>query len=327
MGDNYIYNVKTSTANNQAANKSYVDTTATNTMNAAAFIHATKAELNDYLKKDGSLAMTGNLDMNNKQINNLSLPTGSKQPTTSGFTDLKYLRLDRTVPIGGNLNMNNKKIMNLLQPTDNTDAATKKYVDDSKVNVSNYLKQDGTSSMTGNLIMENHKIVNLNDEPTTGTDAVNKNYIDSVVASSHVKPSHFKDQFASWMSNVLQWTDEMDGGNSFVMTKIANLSPSHGNFHTYNHKVIYTTIIKNSQGGYKYKMSANCYTQTLTVDYTLCIEILNTDYQLWHKSKVSVDKTSSQRLTIENDSVKKFTQRYTDSKKSNALHVLSPDDN
>ena len=68
--------------------------------------------------------------------------------------------------MGGNLKMNNKKIMNLLQPTDNTDAATKKYVGDNKVNVSNYLKRDGSSSMTGNLNMDNHKIVNLNDEPT-----------------------------------------------------------------------------------------------------------------------------------------------------------------
>ena len=60
-------------------------------------------------------------------------------------------------------------------------------------------------------------------------------------------------------------------------------------------------------------MSANCYTLALNVDYTLSIEILNTDYQLWHKSKVSADKTSSQGLTIGNVSVRKFTHRYTDS--------------
>ena len=53
--------------------------------------------------------MTGNLDMNNNRIYNLPLPTGSKQPTTLGFTNLKYLHLDGTVPMGGNLSMNNKK--------------------------------------------------------------------------------------------------------------------------------------------------------------------------------------------------------------------------
>ena len=36
--------------------------------------------------------------------------------------------------------------------------------------------------------MDNRKIKNLNDEPTSGSDGVNKNYVDSVVANSHVKP-------------------------------------------------------------------------------------------------------------------------------------------
>ena len=114
------------------------------------------------------------------------------------------------------------------------------------------------------------------------------------------------------MSNVLQWTDEMDGGNSYNMTKIADLSPSKGNFRTYNHKVIYTTIIKNSQGGYKYKMGMNFYTLTGNTDYTLCIEILNSDIKLWNKTKVSIDRATSQGLTIGNFSVKKFTYKYKD---------------
>ena len=31
--------------------------------------------------------------------------------------------------------------------------------------------------------------------------------------------------------------------------KFADLSPDKGNFHSYNNKVIFTTMIKNSQGG------------------------------------------------------------------------------
>ena len=34
------------------------------------------------------------------------------------------------------------------------------------------------------------------------------------------------------MSNAAQWTDEV--GNSFVITKIADLTPNQGNFRTYN---------------------------------------------------------------------------------------------
>ena len=92
-----------------------------------------------------------NIDMNNKRIINLPLPTGNNQLTTKAFTDLKYLHLDGTVAMANNLNMNNKKIIHSLQPTNDTDAANKKYVDDNKVDVSNYLKVDGTNKMTGNL--------------------------------------------------------------------------------------------------------------------------------------------------------------------------------
>ena len=73
-------------------------------------------------------------------------------------------------------------------------------------------------------------------------------------------------------------------------------------------------------------MSANCYTLALNVDFTLCIEILNTDYQLWHKSKVSIDRAKSQGLAIGKVLVKKFTQIHR-FKKSNSIHELSPKDN
>ena len=116
------------------------------------------------------------------------------------------------------------------------------------------------------------------------------------------------------MSSSIQWTDEIDGGNSFKITKIGDLPPNKGNFHDYNHKVLYTTIINNSQGGYKYKMGINFYRLTANADYTLCLEILNTDYQLWHKSQITVDKGTSKGLTIENVNVRRYSHRYLDPK-------------
>ena len=47
--------------------------------------------------------------------------------------------------------MNNNKIKNLPTPTDNTNPATKKYVDDIKVDGSVFLKLDESRKMTGNL--------------------------------------------------------------------------------------------------------------------------------------------------------------------------------
>ena len=246
MGKNFIYN-------DQATNKSYVDTTTTNTMSAAALIHATKAELADYLKKDGTTPMTGNLNMDSNQIFNLPAPMGPNQPTPLAFTDLKYLYVAGTNKMTNNLNMDKKSIIRLKSPTNPTDAATKKYVDDNtSTALSTYLKKDGTDTMTGDLNVGDHKITNLKT-PTSDNDAATKSYTDSLVHHTQIQPSHYKDQFGYLMSSSNQWTDEIDGGNSFNITKIDNLLPNKGNFRDYNHKVLYTTIIKNSQGGCKYK--------------------------------------------------------------------------
>ena len=88
------------------------------------------------------------------------------------------------------------------------------------------------------------------------------------------------------MTSGAQWTDESDTDVSFSITKIDDLPPNKGNFHDYNHKVIYMNIFKNCQGQYKYKMGINFYRLTANTDYTLCLEILNTDYILWNNTQV-----------------------------------------
>ena len=158
-----------------------------------------------------------------------------------------------------------------------------------------------------------NKIKNLSN-PTQDNEAVNKDYVDKLVHHKAVQPSHYNDQFSYLMSSGSQWTDETNGGNSFLIDKIADLSPANGNFHDYNHKVIYYKINKNSQGGYNYKMGMNFYRLATSTDYTLCIELLNTEYLLWHKTQISVDKGSSSGLTIGNLSIRKLSHRYTDSR-------------
>ena len=161
--------------------------------------------------------------------------------------------------------------------------------------------------------LDSHKITNLGN-PSSAGDAANKDYVDKVAHVTTVQPSHYNDQFGYLMSSGSQWTDETNGGNRFLIDRIADLSPSSGNFHDYNHKVIYYKINKNSQGGYNYKMGMNFYRLVANTDYTLCLELLNTDYQLWHKSQISVDKGSSTGLSIGNVSIRKLSHRYTDSR-------------
>ena len=159
-----------------------------------------------------------------------------------------------------------------------------------------------------------NKIKNLG-VPTQDNEAVNKGYVDNLVHHTAVQPSHYKDEFSYLMTSGAQWTDEIDGGVSFVINKIGDLSPSKGNFHDYNHKVIFMTINKNSEGKYKYKTGINFYRLTANTEYTLCLEILNTDYNLWNNTQISVDKGTSKGLSIGNVIVKKLSHRYTDSNK------------
>ena len=154
--------------------------------------------------------------------------------------------------------------------------------------------------------MVNNRIYNLAD-PTDATDAINKQYLEK----SHVKSSHYNNEFKYLMTNRLAWTDLQ--ADSFNITKIDNLMPQDGNYHQYNHKVLYTTIIKDPQGGYSYKMGINCYQLDKDKDYTLCIEILNSDYQLWHKSVATIDKTTSKGVSVAGFTVQKFSHRYTNS--------------
>ena len=295
-----ITKLKTPSNNDDAATKKYVDDS--------------KVDGSVFLKLDGTRKMTGNLDINNKRIFNLPAPTGSKQPIPLAYGDLAYLHVDGSNMMTNHMNMNNKKIINLITPTNNSDATTKKYVDDSISNqdFSSFFKKDGSRVMTSDLNIGGHKIINLED-PTSDSDAVTKKYVDGNLHQTQVQPSHYKDEFAFLMTNPNQWTDEIDNRTSFIPKKIADLSTKKGNFHDYNHKVLYTTILKNFQGGYKYKMGLNFYRLVRGADYTLCLEILNIDYQLWHKTQISVDDNSSQGLQLGNVSVKKLQHRFIDS--------------
>ena len=354
MGNNKIINLKEPTDNSDGSTKKCVDdTVSANKLNDSSFfkLDGTRKMIgnidmnnnrifnlpmpngnnqpttliysnSNYLRINGSIPMMGDLNMNGRKIKNVKLPTNKSDGANKKYVDdntispdlSDYLERDGTVDMTGNLNLGNNKIINLATPTANTDAATKKYVDDNRgiSDLSGYLKKDGSVDMTGDLNLNDHKITNLS-KPLLKSEATNKEYVDNLV-NHLVQPSHYNNQFAYLMSSAAQWTDEIDTGTSFFIKRIGDLEPNKGNFHNYNRKVIYMGINKNSQGGYKYKMGINFYRLTANTDYTLCLEILNTDYQLWHKSQISVDKGTSKGLSIGNVSVRKLSHRYSDSK-------------
>ena len=307
VGNNKIVGLATPTSNTDAATKKYVDD------------NAGSPDLSDYLEKDGTVTMTGNLNLGNNKIVGLATPVSNTDAATKKYVDdnagspdlSNYLKKDGSVVMTSNLNLGNKKIVNLATPTSNTDAATKKYVDDNTAapDLSEYLEKDGSVAMTGELNGGGNKIINIG-KPLQNSDAATKDYVDKLVHSTAVQPSHYNNQFAYLMSSGSQWTDEIDGGVSFVINRIDDLPPNKGNFHDYNHKVIYMYIMKNSNK-YKYKVGINFYRLPKNTNYTLCLEILNTDYNLWRKSQISVDKGTSTGLSIGNVGIRKLSHRYT----------------
>ena len=251
-----------------------------------------KSQLDTKLSLSGGL-MTGNLDMNSKRIYNVAQPNGDNQPATKIWSENKFLDKSSGV-MAGPLNMPNNKITHLGNATSGKDGVSRDFGD------ARYhrLNQD--------LDMNSKKITNLAD-PTDTTDGVNLRSLNK----HGIKPSDHTNRFAYVMgptNGLLQWTDLLT--NSIALNSIGDLTATSGNYHTYNKKVIFASIKKNSEGGYKWRLAIQCYRLQKDKEYTLCLEIITTDYKLWHKSVITVDTTTSQGVTVKNWHVNKYSHEY-----------------
>ena len=129
---------------------------------------------NNFLRRDGSNDVQGELNMNNHKLVGLTEPTESQDAATRGyiknFTRNNFLKLDGTNNMAGGLDLNNNKITNVADPTEDDDAINKRYLESA---TNNFLRRNG-----GDLNLNNNKIVNLS-EPTEDNDATTKRYVDS----------------------------------------------------------------------------------------------------------------------------------------------------
>ena len=124
-----------------------------NTLVSKAFVDAEIAKLpkpdTDVLKLDGSKAMTGDLDMGNKNI------TNTNKITT------KYLDLN------GRIDMFNNRIIGVANGTQSKHAVNKQQLEAvnntkaDKTQLANYLLRDGSNTMTGDLNMDGKAITNI----------------------------------------------------------------------------------------------------------------------------------------------------------------------
>ena len=176
---------------------------------------ADKTELSNYLKKDGSIALTNNLDLGDNKIVNVKEATSGTDAVN--FTQLnnelyRYLH-ESGGDMTGDIRMNNNSIYGIGNVKNDTSAVNRKYVNDEldkKPNTDTVVLRDGSQTMTGNLDMNNERIINVAN-PISETDVVNKRYFET-----HVNNIDLSDYLKR------DGTDSVTGNLDMSLNKIIN---------------------------------------------------------------------------------------------------------
>ena len=137
MGNNKITSLRNPDDSNELVNKSYVDQKVSQAGGSV--------DLTPYLKRDGTVSMTGNLNMSLNKIIDCGQPTGTKDVTNKAYVDSEVgkkpdinqvILRDGSNTMTSVLDMNNQRIINLGNATHNQDAITLKQVNDGIATVS-----------------------------------------------------------------------------------------------------------------------------------------------------------------------------------------------
>ena len=310
---------KEGTANNHLVTKKYVN-------DEIAKIPS------DFLKKDGSVAMTGDLNMNEQRVKNTLDPsdeqdTVNKRYLESQLTD--YLKRNGQSPMTFDLNMNNYRILNVkdFDPSNSSlqDVPNIKYIQD------NFLSSN-LVILTDNLNAANNKIFFLGD-PVDSLDAVNKKYVDDgfikkngsnamfgnlnlnnnkiinlhepilnsdatnkkyVDNKTRINPSHSLTNSFQYLMNDI---NEISTEYGLIADKIDDLSWSPHE----NKKVLYFKALKDGLN-YRYRLGLQM-TQASPIANTIAIEQLFNNENYWNKAEISINGTG---IAIESSHTNKF---------------------
>ena len=156
----------------------------------------------NYLKKDGSNIMMGNLNMNSHQVKYLSPPTDNDDATTKYYVDQNdtnirgnithinsqipnFIKRDGSVRMNANLDMGSQIITRHGIGSQPTDLVNRSSIDTqlaAKSNIGDTLLRDGTQSMYGNISMGLHRVID-NGQPINPNDVSTKDYVDTQLSS------------------------------------------------------------------------------------------------------------------------------------------------
>lgn len=190
-------NLATPTASADAATKGYVDSGDTTAVTTAEAY--TDAQLTSYLKKDGSVAMTGALNVNSHKVSNVTDPTLAQDASTKAYTDTgdalalpKSLVTTKGDVIAATASATPARLGvgadGTILMADAASTPGVKWSAQSGITHANlsglsaddhtqYTKADGTRAFTGDQSMGSHKVTNVTD-PTSAQDAATKAYAD-----------------------------------------------------------------------------------------------------------------------------------------------------
>ena len=302
-----IKNMKVTPANDASAtSRKYVD--------GKFNTKADKSILSQYIKRDGSVQMVGDLQMNGNRITGLTnVPYYNGEAANKRYVDNKvnvkadksdlddYLKLDGTTPMQGNINMNNKRITNLPTPQLSNEAATKDYFTISMNHLpSLFLDRQGKSKMLGDLQMNDHRITGLTNLPNADNEATNKKYVDTHISKSNIKPSHTpKNVFQYLMNDVNEWSTEYD-------VKVENFSNLAESPHSWDKRVLNITPIKNGSN-YRFRLGLQMFPMKTNETYSLIVELYHRDYKTWQRQETVVNGTG---MWVKSYNTTKFQHRY-----------------
>ena len=171
-------------ANNHLVTKKYVDDEIAKIPSGSGGSGG-NIDTSNFLKKDGSVAMTGDLNMNEQRVKNTLDPTDEQDTVNKRYLESQltdYLKRNGQNTMTFDLNINSYKIVNLKDisnSSNDSEAVNKKYVD-------NFLKKDGSVAMTGDLNMARNKIINLGIPSRYEDDAaINVQFFNSELNASN----------------------------------------------------------------------------------------------------------------------------------------------
>ena len=293
MNNHHISNLKLPSNPDHACNKDYLDTELNHKVN--------RNELRDYIKTDGTNAMTGDLNLNNKKIINVAEPYLShdvvnKDYVTKVINHLPTMFVDRlgNSSMLGNLNMNNKRINNLQNPIQSHDAVTLSYLSDM------FLDRMGFSKMLGNIDMNKKKIINV-IEPVDDLDVSNKLYIDNQIIKSNIKPNNIQKNVFKYL---METPDEFSSEYNIKVNDFITLNESP---HNYNKKALSITPLKDDIGNYRFRLGLQGSQLENNKEYTLIIELYNKDYITWERQLTYVNGFG---ILVESYNTQKFQHTY-----------------